>query len=156
MIRGIHHVAMSTPDLDRMRHFYHDLHGFEIVAESSWPAGSERIDRLSGFAGSAGHCIMMRKGNAYFELLHYTSPAPRPADPQRRGCDHGITHICLAVADIDTEYERLRAAGMRFHCAPQDTGTTRTTVGRDPDGNIIELQQVVDPTSPIAELPPRP
>ncbi|MBP1689135.1 MAG: glyoxalase/bleomycin resistance/dioxygenase family protein [Deltaproteobacteria bacterium] len=58
MIRGIHHVALSTPDLDRMRHCYHDLRGFEIVAESRWPAGSEGIDRLSGFAGSAGRRSM--------------------------------------------------------------------------------------------------
>ena len=33
---------------------------------------------------------------------------------------------------------------MRFHCAPQDLGAgVRTTYGRDPDGNVVELQQPV-------------
>jgi hypothetical protein len=40
---------------------------------------------------------------------------------------------------------------MFFHCEPQDLpGITRITYGRDPDGNIAELQQVKDLCSPIA------
>ena len=58
-------------------------------------------------------------------------------------CDHGITHLCLQVEDIDGEYERLKAAGMTFHCAPQKAGKgLRATYGRDPDGNVVELLEV--------------
>jgi catechol 2,3-dioxygenase-like lactoylglutathione lyase family enzyme len=64
-------------------------------------------------------------------------------------CDHGITHICLDVVDIDTEYERLRAAGMTFHCPPQGVGALRATYGRDPDGNVVELLEVKDAASPM-------
>ena len=41
----------------------------------------------------------------------------------------------LAVA----EYDRLVAAGMRFHCLPVTMGRQRATYGRDPDGNVVEL-----------------
>lgn len=36
MIRGIHHVGLSTPDLDRLVDFYRDVMGFEVVMTSEW------------------------------------------------------------------------------------------------------------------------
>ena len=62
-------------------------------------------------------------------------------DPNRPVCDHGITHIAFEVDDLDAEYDRLKAAGMRFHCPPQNLGVSRVTYGRDPDGNVLELWQ---------------
>ena len=51
----------------------------------------------------------------------------------------------------DAEYERLVAAGMTFHCAPPQLGAgmIRATYGRDPDGNIVELQEIIDPAIPF-------
>ena len=73
----------------------------------------------------------------------------KAGDPNRPVCDQGITHICLQVTDIDAEYARLSAAGMRFHCAPQTApGLCRATYGRDPDGNIVELIEP-DPAGPF-------
>ena len=66
-----------------------------------------------------------------------TSPTPRQAN--RAVNEHGITHICLQVRDIHSEYERLQAAGMSFHCPPQAQDTGFVTYGRDPDGNVVEL-----------------
>jgi catechol 2,3-dioxygenase-like lactoylglutathione lyase family enzyme len=65
-------------------------------------------------------------------------------------CDHGITHIALDVRDIHAEYERLSAAGMRFHCPPLDMGGIKATYGRDPDGNVVELQEILTQDSPVA------
>jgi catechol 2,3-dioxygenase-like lactoylglutathione lyase family enzyme len=62
---------------------------------------------------------------------------------------HGITHLCLDVTDIHAEYERLRAAGMRFHCPPIEYGTRKTTNGRDPDGNVIEIHEVLSRSHPV-------
>ncbi len=65
--------------------------------------------------------------------------------------EHGITHICLDVTDVDAEYERLQAAGVTFHCPPQEfAGVSKVTYARDPDGNVIELQEILQPSSPIA------
>ena len=59
------------------------------------------------------------------------------------------------MIDIDAEYERLRNNGMTFHGPPptsEELGSNhiRAIYARDPDGNIIELQEVLDPTMPFA------
>lgn len=153
MIRGIHHTAISTPDIERALGFYRDLLGAEIVTDFEWLPGLEVADRIIGLSGSSARAVMLRLGNAMVEIFEFRSPTPQPGDPERPVCDHGITHICLDVSDVDEEYERLLKAGMRFHCPPQDLGAVRTTYGRDPDGNVIELQEVLDPSSPVALVP---
>ncbi|VVO78451.1 hypothetical protein PS874_01540 [Pseudomonas fluorescens] len=40
---------------------------------------------------------------------------------------HGITHFCLDVKDIDRVYQRLLAAGLHFHGPPKDFGEVRAT-----------------------------
>jgi catechol 2,3-dioxygenase-like lactoylglutathione lyase family enzyme len=151
MIRGIHHTAISTGDFERALAFYRDLLGFEVIVEFRWPVGSEVADRITGLRDSSARAALLQTGNAMIELFEYDSPRPSPGDPERPVCDHGITHICLDVTDLDAEYERLGSAGMTFHCPPQDLGDgIRTTYGRDPDGNVIELQEVERRDHPIA------
>ena len=151
MIRGIHHTAISTPDIERALAFYRDLLGLRVVFDFGWPAGTEVADRITGLHNSAARAVMLQAGNALIELFQYESPPPKPGDPRRPVSDHGITHICLDVTDLDAEYARLKAAGMTFHCPPQAIGMdVRTTYGRDPDGNVIELQEVLNTESPIA------
>ncbi len=151
MIRGIHHTAISTGNLERALAFYRDLLGFRVLFEFAWPQGTAVADAITGLQQSSARAVMLHAGNAVIELFQYETPTPRPGDPQRPVADHGITHICLDVTDLDAEYARLTAAGMRFHCPPQDIGMDlRTTYGRDPDGNVIELQEVLSQESPIA------
>ena len=151
MIRGIHHAAISTGNLERALAFYRDLLGFEVVLEAGWPSGTEVADKITGLKGSSARWVMLRAGNAFVELFQYDSPPPKQGDPDRPVCDHGVSHLCLDVTDLDGEYERLKAAGMTFHCPPQDLGAVfRTTYGRDPDGNVIELQEVLQTEGPFA------
>ena len=139
MIRGIHHTAISTRNLETSLAFYRDLLGFEPVMDFSWPEGTSDINRTHQLEQTAARVVMLKAGNSMIELFEYATPTPKSAEPNRRLCDHGLTHICLDVDEIDAEYARLEAAGMRFHCAPVDYGTVKTTYGRDPDGNMIEL-----------------
>jgi catechol 2,3-dioxygenase-like lactoylglutathione lyase family enzyme len=150
MIRGIHHTAISTGDLERALGFYRDLLGFEVVLEFAWPKGTEPADQITGLDSSAAKVAMLRAGNAFVELFEYEAPRPAPVDPTRPVCDHGITHIALDVRDIHAEYEPLSAAGMRFHCPPLDMGDIKATYGRDPDGNVVELQEILTEESPMA------
>jgi len=149
MIHGIHHTAISTPDIDRLVAFYRDLLGARIMSEFKWPKGSEIADRIVGLEGSSARAAMLMLGNAMIEIFEFETPEPAANDPKRPVCDHGITHLCLDVTDIQGEYERLVEAGMTFHSPPQDLGAVWATYGRDPDGNVVELQEVVDQTSPV-------
>ena len=55
MIRGIHHTAISTADLERSVRFYRDLLGFEQVFASGWEAGAETADKITGLKDSSGN-----------------------------------------------------------------------------------------------------
>jgi catechol 2,3-dioxygenase-like lactoylglutathione lyase family enzyme len=148
VIRGIHHVAIATANLDRLAAFYTDVFGFRQVMSTSW---SKRpiIDRIIGVEGSAARQIMLQAGNAYLELFEYSAPVGLPAPSSPSPADHGYTHFCIDVVDIDAEYQRLSANGMQFHGPPPTTdelggSSIRAIYGRDPDGNIVELQEVLD------------
>jgi glyoxylase I family protein len=152
MILGLHHIGIATTDLDKMLAFYGDIFGFEIVARGEWQPGSARHDALTALTGSAARYCVLRRGHTYLELFGYTAPAPKPGDPDRPVSDAGITHLCLAVDDIDAEYARLTAAGVRFHTEPGPRGPMRATYGRDPEGNVFELIEFSDPAHPFRFL----
>ena len=155
MIHGIHHVALATGQLDRMVDFYCDALGFQLVYRSAWEKGSVQIDEMVGLPDSAAKTAMLRSNSVFVEMFEYSSPPGKAGDPDRPVCDHGYTHFCLWVSDIDAEHERLRRAGMRFHCPPHPApdppgrGAVRSVYGRDPDGNVIELLELLDPRSSL-------
>jgi len=149
MIRGIHHTAISTANLERSITFYRDLFGFEQILDFDWPEGTANMNATHALDETAGRVVLLRLGNSMIELFEFATPTPRPVDPSRPLCDHGITHFCMDVTDIDAEYERLSAAGMVFHCPPVQNGEAKMTYGRDPDGNVIELLEFLDADDPL-------
>ena len=139
MIHAIDHTAISVPDLGKALAFYTEVLGFEILSESGWPKGAKRIDALVGLPDSSSKVAMVGLGDTKIEIFQYASPAPNERDPEFRVCDHGITHFCLRVSEIQAEYARLSAAGVEFNAEPLDVGTSIACYGRDPFGNVIEL-----------------
>lgn len=157
MIRGIHHVAVHVHDLDRMLKFYKEAFGFELVGEDfSW-RDNAFIDRIIDVPNSVARGAMLRAGTCFMELFQYSAPAPtvtRALNPQ----DKGYTHFCVDVTDIEQEFERLKGLGMTFsQDAPIDAGHVKTIYGRDPEGNLIEVQQTAAHCDfPLSSLPPLP
>ena len=140
-IRKVHHIAISTPNLNRLVGFYRDVLGFEVFEAFSWEKGNAPADKVVGLKDSAAKAVMLKSGNFYLEIFEFQSPEPKPMDPDRPVCDHGLTHFSLQVDDVQAVYDRLKDAGMRFHCPPQKLGELGSaTYGRDLDGNVIELQ----------------
>lgn len=149
MIRGVHHLAISTPDLERFVDHYQRWFGFERAGkEGGWDVGNERIDTMVGLSGSSARYAMIRLGNLHIEVFEYTTNDPQLVHP--RMCDRGITHLCLYCDDVFAEYERLIALGMEFNCPPGGSAATRATYGPDCDGNMVELLQIVDPDCSFA------
>lgn len=155
MIRGIHHVAVHVRDLDRMIAFYKEAFGFELVGEPfSW-SDDKFIDTIVDVPGSAARGAMLRAGTCYMELFQFSAPEPisdRPLQP----FDKGYTHFCVDVTDIENEFKRLKGLGMSFNQpGPIDVGHVKTIYGRDPEGNLIEIQQTQEVCDfPLAALPP--
>jgi catechol 2,3-dioxygenase-like lactoylglutathione lyase family enzyme len=156
MIRGIHHTTIATGDADRLLHFYRDLLGFKEIfrLQIEGEEMEELAEKVLGLKNVSAREILLNAGNTVIEIWQYTNPPGKPGDPNVRPCDHGLRHICLDVTDIHGEYERLKAAGMTFNSPPQDIevegGTVRAAYGRDPDGNIVEIQEVLYDESPLA------
>lgn len=142
MIRGIHHVALHTTNFDRMRFFYEEAFGFTPVADEIRWSDNAEVDALMGLRGSQARTVMLSAGTCYLELFEFAAPAPR-GQGALKASDYGYTHFCVDVTDIEAEMTRLMAAGMTFTRATAgDMGVLKFVYGRDPDGNLIEIQEM--------------
>ncbi|HJP05406.1 MAG: bleomycin resistance protein [Chromatiales bacterium] len=139
MIKGFHHAAISTPDLEQCVRFYTEVIGGKVAWTFGWPAGTPEADEVTGLQNSEASAAMLKIGETFLEVFEFTSPEPGQQVKLRPVNNHGITHICLEVEDIHAEYERLSAAGMPFNCEPQAQEGSSMVYGRDPDGNVVEL-----------------
>jgi catechol 2,3-dioxygenase-like lactoylglutathione lyase family enzyme len=142
MIKGLRHVGISVANIERALGFYRDLLGMQIVGQSNF--SDEQYSRILGLKGAVGRVVLLGLADMQIELFEFAQPVPTPGNPRRPVCDHGITHICIEVGDIESEYQRLKVAGVEFHCPPLEFfGTVKATYGRDPDGNVLELTQTL-------------
>lgn len=144
MLNAMHHAGLSVVDLDRSIAFYRDVLGMKLVLAR--PFQGPLYETILGLQGSRGKVALLEAGGFRLELFEFEHPAPRPAAADWRVHDHGLTHFCIDVTDIESEYTRLSARGVTFHCPPLDFGTAKATYARDPDGNVFELrEQFADP-----------
>lgn len=140
-INGMHHVSLSVPSLDEARSFYVGWLGFVEAMDYAW-RDSATMDTLTALRGTAGRMLFLRAGNMLLELFEYESPEQAPRDTDPPIYRHGYTHICLDVDDAAALHAELSARGMRFLSAPVASEHVCTVYGRDPFGNIIELQEL--------------
>ena len=143
MIIGFHHPGIVVPDLERACTFYSEALGFEYIREFGWDRSeSEQGVAVMGIPDTAARCAILKGPNCYLELFEYESPEQRGDPNERRACDPGIAHIAFQVKDIDTVFERFKAAGGIVHNSPVKVGEGYSIYCRDPFGNIIELMDI--------------
>jgi catechol 2,3-dioxygenase-like lactoylglutathione lyase family enzyme len=144
-IKGIHHLAISVPDIEQARQFYCGVLGFEL-AEAFNFGPDEESDLVTQVENAAADVLMLRAGNVHLEVFAFKNDGVNEQPPNRPVCDHGYTHFALEVdGDIDAVYEHLANSGVSWH-APLvgnlDEDGYRVTYGRDPFGNVIEIQKL--------------
>lgn len=144
MLVGIHHTAISTPDLERSVTFYRELFGFDVAFDFAWDETNEDFKRTHAAPETAGRVVMLERGSSRLEIFEYAKPAPKAAGSERANADHGFSHFSVEVKDIDEEYRRLCEAGMPFLSEPVPQAYVKCCYGRDPDGNLIELIEYFD------------
>jgi catechol 2,3-dioxygenase-like lactoylglutathione lyase family enzyme len=142
MIVGVHHFAVNVRDFERMRRFYQEAFGFTPVDEGFAWKDAQAIDRIIDVEGSAARTTMLRAGNCYIELFEYSAPPPRASGPLKPQ-DRGYTHFCVDTDDMAADFERLKRCGVDFRGRDYvDINEVKTIYGYDPEGNLIELQQL--------------
>jgi len=145
MILGIHHIALSVPDMRKATEFYCGVLGFTELWTQEYEGAATAADAIVGLKAISATVKMLSAGQVSFELWEYRHPKPRPSNPDYSPADHGIAHFCLEVRDIAAEYARLSAAGMRFVGPPIEIDGSGAVYGRDPFGNVIEIYEIATP-----------
>lgn len=126
------HVGLCVTDLARSRRFYEDGLGFRFWWELRAP--DEATAPLLQLPPPVGlHAVYLRLGELVLELLHYEDGA-HPAGRRRPMDEPGLTHLSLAVDDVDAAVTRAEAHGGTVATRLPDAAMVL-----DPDGQRIEL-----------------
>ncbi|TLX53457.1 VOC family protein [Stutzerimonas nosocomialis] len=124
-LNALHHVALICSDYPRSRHFYTELLGLEVIAETY------RAERDSWK-------LDLKVGDAQLELFSFPGAPPRPSRPEAQG----LRHLAFAVDDLDATLALLDARGIETEAVRLDPLTGRRfTFFADPDGLPLELYE---------------
>ena len=146
-IRKSHHHSFTVSDMDRSIRFYRDLLGLELIQDAV-RANLESYDRIVGYKNVDLRIAMLREqeGDFILELIQYRNPPGKVREMQNYYV--GASHVCFLVDNLEAEYKRLSAAGVRFTSPPVDIVREGKLLGCtlyliDPDGITVELDQPV-------------
>lgn len=137
---SIKHIGICCDDIHLSSRFYREALGFEElmpVTEIGAP-----FDALLELPGAKLEIQQLRCGDATIELLGYTNTAVTGSADRRPMNQLGLTHITLAVSDVDAVANRISELGGTAH--PEtlvDSPFGRILFCSDPNGVRIELMQ---------------
>lgn len=146
---GVHHVAIHTRNLARLRAFYVDMLGFAVVG--GFPehgivfvdAGDTLIELIEDGHIEASHVEDHRNMGGEIEAPPRADRSPTVAsvaEPARRV---GWNHLAWEVADVDATFAELVARGVAPRSPPEsfppEAPAFRVAFVADPDGNLLEL-----------------
>lgn len=132
---AFNHIGLCVTDLDRTRRFYEDVLRFHYWWELDVPdEGCSRLLQLPEPVGSKA--VYLVNGNFVLELIYYADAGIHPA-PRRVMNDLGLTHLSVAVEDMEATLAKVTSRGGEI-LEDTDMGG-RAIMIRDPDGQLIEL-----------------
>jgi catechol 2,3-dioxygenase-like lactoylglutathione lyase family enzyme len=165
-IRGIDHIGITVPDIERATEFLVAAFGAEVLYDMAGRPASERNDeadrdsqaRLGTRAGTrwAGSRMLRLANGPGIELFEYDDPQQR--DPVQAS-DLGIQHFAVCVDDIDVARRRIiEAGGTAFEGptllpGPEAGENNKWLYTRAPWGSLIELTCLPSPQA-YEELTP--
>ncbi len=121
----LHLTSVFVDDQDEALRFYTEVLGFEPRTDEPVGDGERWLT-----VGAKGQDV---------ELLLEPSGHPAAAPYRDALVADGIPLASFAVDDVQSEFERLRAAGVTFTQRPTTMGPVTTAVLDDGCGNLIQL-----------------
>jgi glyoxylase I family protein len=126
-LKGFHHVAIICSDYQRSKHFYVEVLGFRVIAETY--RASRQSYKLD----------LALPDGSQIELFSFPSPPVRVNNPEARG----LRHLAFGVADLAAGVAELESKGVAVEPVRIDELTgKRFTFFADPDGLPLELYEV--------------
>ena len=142
----IAHVAFVSPNIERLTAFYSQVvMGMDASPEIRRFRGIPNLDVVGDIDNGDLYGTWIPTPNILIEIWQYVNPQT-PDEPVNGSLETlGYTHICFEVDDVSAEYNRLTQLGVPFISEPHQTPTSVIVFGRDPDGNLFELLQFLEP-----------
>lgn len=126
----IEHLALWTPDIERVREFY----------ETQFGATANARYESSTTPGFASYFLTFPGGGTRLELMQLPALEPHAPAPAR-----GYAHLAISVGSrerVDALVERMRGDGVHIRSEARLTGDGYyEAVIDDPDGNPIEVTE---------------
>jgi catechol 2,3-dioxygenase-like lactoylglutathione lyase family enzyme len=114
---GIQHVSCTVRDLGQTLAWYRDVLGVE--PHVTMPAEGPELSAALRVPGAKLDVAFLEVGGATVELIEYVGPDDTRDDVVLRRCDHGASHICFEVQDIQEAYAHLVAHAVDCYSPPQ-------------------------------------
>ncbi|MEO6848367.1 MAG: VOC family protein [Chthoniobacterales bacterium] len=123
MIQGLHHTSFTVSNLEETERFFVDLFGMTRIAGGLYDF--DYIRKIIGFPEGVLNISVVafpaKEGVPsphVLELIEYAKSAGTPTDTATNR--PGNAHLCFLVDDIHSEYQRLKALGVKFRSEPQE------------------------------------
>jgi catechol 2,3-dioxygenase-like lactoylglutathione lyase family enzyme len=130
MFNKVSAVVLFAQNFDASLAFYRDTLGLQVSFSDDNSAAFEM----------AGQGFVLLKPGAAADMID-VDVATLEARPR---ADRAI--LCVRVEDVNTLYETYKARGVVFTKPPEDKPWgIRAAYFRDPEGNIWEVAQLIDP-----------
>jgi glyoxylase I family protein len=126
-IKHIHHVAILTDNYELSKHFYTEILGFEIIAETYREhRQSYKLD-------------LSINGLYQIELFSFPDYKPRASFPEAKG----LRHLAFAVDDVEASAVYLQSKYVDVQEVRVDELTGKKFVFfNDPNGQPLEMYEI--------------
>ena len=138
----IGHVALVTPDIDRLVTFYTKLLGVKPHNRIDNIRNSPKLDDIANIDSLKLRAAWFKTGNMTVEMWQFDNPRTAPPTAPASSTKIGYTSISFEVSNINQTYGRLRNAGLTFLSSPVAAAPETVVSLRDPDGNLLNLVEL--------------
>ena len=136
------HVALVTPDMDRLVKFYTQLLGIEPHTRRDSINNNPKLDDIANIDGLKMRAAWFKTGSIGLEMWSFENPKTNEVKTPSPYHQIGYNKVVFEVENIDSEYKRLKDLGVIFLSEPNVNQGNTTVYARDPDGNLIGLEQL--------------
>ena len=147
-VKRFRHIAVVVRDLENMVRFYTQNLGFEVKRHFNIKSEDFRKGVAIADAEAKGAHLVVPNSSVEIELFQFETPAPNLLNTPLQSNQLGYRHMALVVGNLEETYLELKKSGIEFLSKPITVKEPKEVAGfqfvyfRDPEGNIIELNQL--------------